>query len=137
MRNFFALGAALLLIGSGLLGCGNKEPETVAPPNVPQAGGKQANTGSGTTGGSTAAADFTSDTGTTAAVKKALEENADVKDVAAKITIETKDKRITLKGEVPDTDTKRKVGDAVTAALKANNAPADIKVNNALVAHKH
>jgi hypothetical protein len=136
VRNIFALGAALLLLGSGLLGCGNKEEPATAPPNVPQAGGKDANKGA-TGATNTPATDFTSDAGIQSAVKKGLEENADVKDTAAKITIEVKDKLITLKGEVPDNDTKRKVGEAVTATLKTNNAPADIKVNNALVSHKH
>jgi osmotically-inducible protein OsmY len=144
VKQMLALGVALLLLGTGLAGCSDKEGGTAqAPPNVKEAGGKAANTTAGTTGTgatgatSTAAADFTTDAGTQAAVQKALSENADVKDAAAKITVEVKDKMITLKGDVPDNDTKRKLGEATEAALKANNAPADIKVNNALMSQQH
>jgi osmotically-inducible protein OsmY len=145
MKKWLTLGAALLLLGSGLIGCGPKEEGASQPPSVDKAGGKAANVGdtSGTTGTGTEtkAADFTSDETITStvvpAVKKAIEDEASLKDAENKIEIEAKDKKIHLKGEVKNNDAKRKAGEVAETALKTQNPPTEVTVINSLVSKQH
>lgn len=135
--------AALLLLGSGLVGCSKKDDGGTgnAPPNVPQAGGKSANVPGGTGGTEKPKADFASAETITSTVvpelKKAVEAETSLTGPDNKITVEAKDKNIQLTGEVKDNDAKKKAGEVVEAALKTMSAPADIKVNNTLISKKH
>jgi osmotically-inducible protein OsmY len=142
MKKGFTLVAALLLIASGLVGCGPKEEKAAAPPEVNRAGGKEANVG-GTSGTSTEkkAADFASDETITSTVvpevQKAIDGEASLKDADNKITVEAKDKKIHLKGEVKDNEAKKKAGEVAETALNGLNPPSGVGVLNALVSKKH
>jgi hypothetical protein len=139
MKHGFTLAAVLLLIGSGLIGCGPKEDKASSPPEVNQAGGKEANAGAG--GATAAKPDFASDETITSTVvpgvKKAIEEEASLTDAENKIEVEAKDMKIHLKGEVKDNDAKRKAGEVAETALKSMSPPSEVGVINALMSKKH
>jgi hypothetical protein len=140
MKHFVAYGAALLLLGGILIGCG--KPETGEkgnpPPNVPQAGGLEANKGKGAPAVvPTTTADFSSDAKITETavpgVQKALTDETALQGAENSITVEVKDKKIFLKGTAKDNAAKKKAGEVAQAALKTMNAPADVTINNSLM----
>lgn len=136
MKHFFAYGAALLLLGIGMVGCNKQETGGTGntPPSTPQAGGMAANTGAGAPA---AIADFSSDEKITETVvpgvKQALADETTLQGTDNSIEVEVKDKKIFLKGDVTNNDAKRKAGEVAETALKGMNPPADVTVNNSLM----
>jgi hypothetical protein len=121
MKKFLIIPAALALT-LGVVGC-SKQPTT---PEAPTTGGVD--------GTVSTVPDFSSDATIVATVVPAVAA-AVSKAVGAEgaVTVDEMNNVINIKGTVPNNDLKRAAEAAAKDALAKMNAPADIKVNNALM----
>jgi len=131
MKKLALLALALTACGLGAFGCNNKA-DSAAPPtptNVTVPGGDKMAGGDKSGGGDKmAAADPVKD-------KVSAAISADDKLKGAGITVEHKDGKVLLKGEVADTATKKHADEVVKKAI--TDAGSSDKLQNMLTAKSH
>jgi len=126
MKKLALLALALAVCGLGAIGCNEKKDET---PTAPNPTATTAPTGDKMGGGDKmAAADPVKD-------KVVAAINADDKLKGAGITVEHKDGKVVLKGEVADTATKKHADEVVKKAI--TDAGSTDKLQNTLTAKSH
>src|SRR5690349_12808331 len=125
MKKLALLALALALCGLGAVGCNEKKEETPTTPNPTTT---TAPTGDKMGGDKMASADPVKDK-VTAAI------GADDKLKGAGITVEHKDGKVVLKGEVADTAAKKHADEVVKKAM--TDAGSTDKLQNMLTAKSH